>query len=291
MNFEQLFTKKYNILNIKNKMLGVTKKVSDQTRDAIASVAQADVKRITASKKIIEAKEIKEIKAAQIALSNWVRANALPADEFVREGCYFLHIDLVEEFETKHAETCMEIEGLVNQLKARWEEIKEESKQALGNEWADSLLPSPEYLDAEFGVEYSIVHLSIPDNLSPESYQRQLDSQNQRLKSAYAQVNATLVEQLKTLLGNLKSRCDEYETGKGRSSGRFHKTLLSHLIDYTKRFDRRNLTENKELSDIVDNVAVYIEGLNIDDVKNDDKIRVSVSSQCEEFMNQLESLS
>lgn len=290
MNFEQILTNDYVILSIKNKMLGTSKKVSDETKNAIALAAQADTKRIKATKQILEAKELKEIKSEQIALANWVKQNALPAEEFLRDGCWFIHLEVIPEFESKHAECCMAMDGHIASLKGRWEEIKEESRVALGNEWSDNLLPSPEFLDAEFGVEYNIFKLQVPENLSPETYKKQLEAQNERLKSAYAEVNETLIEQLQTLLDALKKRCDEYEPGKGRSSSKFHSSLLRNLLDYTKRFDRRNLTQNTELESIVNSVSLFVESLDLEQVKKEEKVRLDVSAKCAEFISSLEAI-
>lgn len=290
MDFEKIFTNNYVILSIKNKMLGTSKKVSDETRNQIAEAAQAQLKRISATKKILEAKELKEIKAAQISLTNWVKNNALPAEEFLRDGCWFIHTDLIPDLEVKHAECCMAIDGQVESLRERWEELKEESRVALGHEWNDGLLPNPEFLDAEFGVEYSLLKLSIPESLSPEVYKKQLEAQNERLKSAYAEVDNTLTEQLKSLLSVFKARCDEYVTGQGRSSSKFHSSLLKNLLDYTKRFERRNLTQNDALSQIVDGVSLWAEEVNLETIKKDENVRKAASAKCEEFINALEAM-
>lgn len=283
MDIQKLFTDKYVIVSVRNKTLGSSKKVSKKTKEAIASAANADPKRIKATKVIFEAEEVKKIKSEQIALTLWLRGNALPAEEFLRDGCHFLHVELTEEFQQKHAESCMEIEGLVASLKARWDDIKEESRQKLGSEWEDGLLPEAESLDNEFGITYSIFHLSIPENLNPETRAKELEAQGERLKLAYSEVNEVLTDQAVTVLKAFKSRCDEYG-GKG---SRFHATLVTNISDFAKRFQLRNIAQNEVLESIVNAFGVWAEGLNVESLRDSELYRKQSSEVAGTFLDQL----
>lgn len=302
MNFAELLTRDYVIVSVKNRMLGNSKSVKKDTIHRMAESAGATEKRLKGSKTLLDSPALKVIKAIQTEFTAWLKANALPAEEMFRDGCYALNRNSVDELQAQHDDATLAIDKALTDWEPLYPADVERAQRELGSEWEPGLLPTWEEVTAAFGIEYSLMTLSIPEGLDPKTYQKELEKQSSNLQSAHAAITETLINELirddknaKGALVAFRNRATEYgsedkdENGKKKSQ-RFHSSLLGNIRDYCKRFERRNLAQNEQLSQIVADLAVWAEGFEVESLKDDANIRDTKARESQDFIDALSQL-
>ena len=291
MDFSKLFSDGIVIVSVKTHQLGTTAKLSPEAKAKLAEANGMNTEWLNATKKIAESPILKALSAQKTAFCQWVKEHAVPAEEFIRAGCYFLNRALIPDLETMHAQTAANLDALTVELAAAWEDVKDTSRRALGPEWREDLLPAADTLADEFKVEYSIFEISLPKDMDPTTHRRELDKLNGSLKSAFREVELTLRDEMIAtgtnagLLVALKRRLDSFGTAKG---DRFREALLTNIVDWCERIPTRNISENPQLAQLADLVYLDVSKWSVETFRDSATEREKASERIAYFIAQFD---
>jgi len=299
MEFTSLFRKGIVIVSVKTTQLGTSKRLSESAKTEIAAANGMKADRLNATKVIAKSDNLKAIGSEKTAFNSWIKEHAVPAAEFIRSGCYFIDRTLLPELEQVHAQATANIDGYLQALQDEWSLVREASKNDLGPEWSEDLLPTDAaQLAGEFSLTYSVFEISIPENMDPEQHQRELDKANNGLKSAFREIEITLRDEMIAtgtnagLLVALKRRLDSFGKGKdGTGKGdRFRIALLTNISDWCERVPTRNISENAMIAQLADIVSEDVSKWDAEVFRDSEDARLKASERVAYLIRQFDSI-
>lgn len=232
--------------------------------DILKIQTDADKSRISASKKLIEAKEYDDIRTYLNELKGWCMARCMPS--YIKDGIYVVALTEVEKFNAKIAEAKTRLASdFVPKLVAVWPAKVAESEQKLKSLYDEDDYPTNGRLERSFGIDHSWITFSVPQNL-PESVKRE---EAEKLRAKYEQAQQEMVAALRLGFQELMAHAIERLAVKpGEKPPVIRKSLLENFDEFFETFNARNLMEDEELEKAVEQAKGILAGQTAESLKD-----------------------
>jgi hypothetical protein len=249
---------------------------------------QPDQNSVAASKELIDSKEFDAIVSLDNLIRNEISRLALPSH--FRAGIYLVPIATVEKIDEmirKYKEMRME---LIEKFLASYKQSVIDAQNRLGGLFNINDYSSMEAIRESFQVNYSYLDLGLPKNLgtiSNEIFQREQAIFNEKMVTAANEIQAGLRQAFKDLVDHMADRLKPGDDGKPKI---FRDSLVKNLADFLETFKYRNITDDNELSGLVDRAKELLRGKNADVLRNSETFRDEVSKGLNDIKSSLSSM-
>lgn len=134
---------------------------------------------------------------------------------------------------------------------------------------------------AAFSFSWRYISFGVPDKLreiAPSLWEEERDKVARLMTEAAAEAQQVMRAVMAELVQHLADRLQDGPDGKPT---RFHKTTVSKLLEFLDTFDFRNVTDDAELKNMVEQARALMQGITVKDLKTTaqlrDRVRVGMS--------------
>lgn len=239
----------------------------------------ADKKRTSAQKRLIECKEYDAIRSHDVETAAWVRDRSVPSP--FRAGMYQIALSTIEavlEYLDKRVEAR---EALVTAFLDAYDDAvesaaKPKSDGGLGALFRGTDYPSRERVGKHFWVDTRVLTFDTPDALKKVRaglYEREKKKLDLTIAQAVDDVNALLMAELQGMVDHMVEKMKPGEDGKRK---KLHASLIPNVTAFLDQLPSRNLTGNDELTQVAKQMRDLLSGVDVDMLKKEEGLRASV---------------
>lgn len=254
------------------------RKVADKSKVE----TKMDKKMLSATKKLVDSMELKDVYDHIYKTKNWIIGKAVPS--FFREGLYLFDIRMVKEVEDYLSKRKEELEEIISKFLSIYPEQIKLAKDLLGDQYKTSDYPSIGYLRNAFGFEYQWIAFDIPKGLPKDIYNAEKEKAEKLWTDAAEQIAMSLREAFRELITHAVEKLTSEKGGKTKI---FRDSLTENIVEFIDTFKNRNLTNDKELEELTEKAKKILKGVDADDLRKDEEIRSVVQKGFKEIEKQL----
>jgi hypothetical protein len=255
--------------------LGTEKSLSPEQRAQAAQPFSADARNLRAAKKILDVKNpaYRAVTSIRGKAEDYYKSLSTP---YVEPGVRLMPREKRAEFQDQMDLFRVELDDAVSALDARYFELREQARRALG----DLFNPAdyPVSLVGAFGVTYDYPNLGEPPSFlveDPEEYTRQSRLIRDRFEQAVVLAEEAFLGQFADCVRHICERLDG--TGDDGTPRVFRDTLVTNLVDFVEQFRLLNLNSNEQLDQLVERAQGAIRGVSAQDLRDSAGLRERVA--------------
>jgi len=262
---------------------GITRKLgqNEYTTDA-------NKDRTRASKTILVGPEYKAIKDLDVEIYRFVRNNTLPST--LDRGMHVVMNDNAEAFDKAMCEFSERRKPLVRAFVDAFERLISRDMVELGTTFNQQDYGTPEQVMNSFAFGWSFVSLDVPQSLqalSEDMYNRAKEGMEANYVQAEAVMRDILRAEMQDLVTHLIGRLGTREDGK---KAIFRDSMVSNFQEFFDSFKKRNITNDEELSKLVEQAQALLSGVDPESLREQDTVRDRVKSSFEDLKQSLDSM-
>jgi hypothetical protein len=267
--------------------LGVHKSLNTSQKDQAANTFGAETRFVSAGKKLLDTAHpaFKAVTAIRSRAVNYWKENSLPYPE---PGIRLIRQNHVEAFDQHMHGFARELEAAVRDLEDCYDELRRAAQERLGSLFNPS--DYPDSLSGLFAIQHDYPSVEPPaylQQLSPQLYRQECQRVQARFDEAVELAEQAFIEELSKLIDHLTERLSGEEDGKPRI---FRDTVVTNLTDFFERFRRLNIRSNDQLDELVQRARNVIQGVEPQQLRNQQWLRQHTTSQMSVIQSQLDQL-
>ena len=257
--------------------------------DDDATERAADKRRLSLAKKLMDCPEIRAIEALFREASDWLFGTGLPS--FVRPGIYRIPPGLISTVEHKLREFRTRLtEELVPAACEVYPERVREGLAALGDLGNANDYPDVSDFRARWGLGWRWVSVGVPDALKAVDYalwKTERDKEAKQIQEAAESVRVLLRQTALSLVHQLHDRLGIRDDGRKRT---LRATALDELQRFVSAFSFRDVTNDGELAEVVEQIQQLSRGIDVPQLRSDDELRARVERETSRLEGHLDRL-
>lgn len=266
---------------------GSTKTLDENQKTTAAREFQAEARRLSASKKLINTKDekYKELTKIKNKARKFWTDSTLPYPE---RGIRLIRIDCIESFDDEMQGMAADLDYAVSELNDHLYQMIENARRELG-----SLFNAADYPDSftgAFKVGWEYPNVNPPEYLrmvSPDVYEAQATIIRARFAEAAELAEQAFFAQFHELVGHLAERLEPDSDGKRK---KFKKATLENLNEFLQRFELLNVGCMSELEELIGKAKETLNGVNYDGLTNSADQRETVQTEMSRISGMLDDL-
>lgn len=266
---------------------GTRKSLSSEQRTQAASAFHAESKFVSAGKKLIDTGDpsFRAVTSVRSQASTYFKGISLPYPE---PGIRLVQRDALAKIDDKMRGFREELADAVADLDARFDELKQEAHQRLGDLYDDSDYPLS--LEGLFEIAWDFPSVEPPDylrRLNPELYQAECDRIRSRFDEAVALAEAAFTEELNKLVEHLADRLSGDVDGKPKI---FRDSAIENFDAFFQRFQQLNIRSNESLEAVVQSARSLVAGVKPQQLRESRAVRERIGSGLQRVQSSLDQL-
>lgn len=247
----------------------------------------ADKDLLHISKDLLDSPEFKAISKHDSRIGIYMRRICLPSP--FKAGIYLVPIGLIEDVDKKLSEMIERRKGLVNEFLVVYPAQVSAAKDRLRALYNENDYPDVTEVRRAFRVETQFINFSTPGELQTVSrklFEREKEKAERKWTEAAEEIQQVLRAAMAELVGHMVERLTDVD-GKRK---KFHKTLVTNMSQFLDTFEKRNITNDADLADIVGKARKALEGVDVDGLKQSDALRENVRLGFEEIKKTVDAM-
>jgi hypothetical protein len=233
--------------------------------DAEKIDTKVNKKRIRASKRLLESKELAHINSHFMMIKNYVWSVCVPFEK----GIHLVPIPMVPKVEAQLKAFQKDLPPLISAF------IK--AAKDLNSQYRAQDYPSVAELKQQFSFGWRYISFGVPDKLksiSAAMWEEEREKASQRMKEAAVEIQQVMREAMLQLVKHMADRLKEDKEGKPLT---FHKSTVSKLTEFLGSFEFRNVTDDKELQGIVAKAKALLDGVDVEKIRDVGTVRLKMT--------------
>ena len=249
---------------------------------------------VNVTKRLLKSPDLKNINDFLGEIYVWCLSRAVPSTA-IRNGIYFVKQDQVKAFEAKLSSAQKYLmDTLVPEFLSTYDDArraaqKPASEGGLGDLFNEKDYPDPEELESSFGLNWSWLALSVPDELPEEVRERECAKLQESYDTARGEITLALRVAFQELVKHAADRLTPDADGKGKifRAG----SMLENFENFFETFSARNLLEDADLEKVVNQARAIISGVpDADALRADESLQHTVGESFKAVAKTLDSL-
>ncbi|TWU44447.1 hypothetical protein Poly51_61330 [Rubripirellula tenax] len=255
---------------------GVRKTLSqDQTRQA-AGTFDADIKSVSASKKLLDTGHpaFRAASTVRKQAADYWKNHTLP---YVEPGMRLIRRRDVAAFDVHMTTVRAELAEAVEQLERHYDEMIDQARERLGD-----LFDAGDYssnLREQFGIEWDYPSCDPPEYLlrvSPQLYYSECARVQTRFDEAVQLAEQAFADELGQLVSHLAERLNGQNDGSPKV---FRDSAVTNLLEFFERFQRLNIRSDEGLDRLVADARGIVAGIQPQDLRERPGIREHIAGE------------
>jgi len=246
----------------------------------------ADKRRLSLSKKLIQSDEYDTITTLFGELQQWVYSRTVPS--FFKKGFQLASLAAVEEIEARMRKAATEeLPPLVAALQLAYPAKIEDARVALGGQFRATDYPTEDQLARAFSIQWNWIAFTTPDALPAELRQAEEEKLKQQFADASEQILDALRISFQELLAHAVERLTPSEDGKQKI---FRDSLIGNIQEFLDTFNSRNIMQDADLAALVEKAKVVMTGADPDKIRKYSSVRDAAKAKFEEIKTTLDGM-
>lgn len=250
--------------------LGTSRTISSS--EVIQSDANAEYLKV--QKTLLDSEELDAIRKADGKMRTWLYNTCLPYDM----GIMLLPIGLLELAQNKMVEYKEQRAELVEAFIEAYPSLCEQATQNLGSLYDAGDYPSIETIRGKFTFDWQYISFGVPGQLkgiSAALFEAEQEKAAERMQAATEEITALMRQTLLELITHLHEKLTPNEEGRPRI---LRETAVTNVMEFLKNFELRNVTNDFELAEQVEQAKKLLHGANAGTLRNSDLLREKIRS-------------
>jgi len=266
---------------------GTHKTLTSQQKEEVGIAYDADVRFLTAGKKIIDVRHeaFRRLTSIRTRLSNYWRGLTLP---YTEPGVRLLRQSDIEAFVHTMEGFRDELIQAETELNNVFDLMKSDARQRLGRLFNPTDYP-PE-VRGLFGVEWDFPSVEPPSYLmriNPEIYQQEQERVARRFEEAIQLAEQVFITEFSKLVTHLAERLGNGESGERRI---FRDTAVTNLMEFFERFKNLSVRSNQDLDQLIEQAQQLVQGVTPQDLRDDNVLRAQIATDMAQVQSALETM-
>ena len=266
---------------------GVHKTLTAQQKEEVGAAYAADVRFLTAGKKIIDIRHeaFRRLTSLRTRVVSYWRGLTLPYTEpgvrLIRQDDVEAFVHTLQGFRDELAQAEADLNSVYDQLRA-------DAQQRLGRLYNAADYP-PE-VRGLFAVDWDFPGVEPPAYLlriAPEVYRQEQERVARRFEEAVRLAEQAFLDEFGRLVSHLAERLGEGEDGQRRV---FRDSAVTNLTDFFERFRTLNIRSSEELDGLVEQAQQLVRGVTPQGLRDSAELRSHVAGQLSRVQAGLEGL-
>jgi hypothetical protein len=229
----------------------------------------AEANSVTVSKELLECNEMAAITTLDGSIRRWIYARSLPSG-VLKEGVYRLPLTLVDEVEVGLKDFGQQRLGLIDAFISVYPAKVEDARIRLRALYDATDYPPAEQIRESFDLQWRYLSLDVPQTISNVLIKQEREKAMQDLTAEVDEIRLALRSSFAELVTHASSALVTAPDGKPKI---FRDSLITNMNQFFSYFDARNLTNDKELADLVEKAREAIHGVSPEDLRTDLNVR------------------
>ncbi len=266
---------------------GTRKTLSSDQKAQAAESFNAEGQFLSAGKKLIDTRhpKFKAVTAVRSRAASYWKAISLPYPE---PGLRLIRQEEVEDIVTRMERFQDELEESVVDLDEHFSELKSAARERLGDLFDES--DYPHSLDGLFQMTWDFPSVGPPEylrRLSPQLYAEECQRVQGRFDEAMRLAEQAFLDELAKLVDHLTERLSGNTDGNPKV---FRDSAVSNLNEFFERFQHLNVRSNEQLDDLVERAQQVVQGVQPQQLRDNQGLRQQVASQLSGVQSVLDGL-
>jgi hypothetical protein len=253
------------------------------------TAGEADTDALHVHKETLECDEYDAIKQLHGEIKKMLWLRSMPIKTKLYRGTYFIKEraigDVCEKLEAYKKD---HDEKLVPAFLAVYEQAKQTAKKKLKNLYDDRDYPTAEALRKAFYIQaFPLENAKISGRLksvNEKLFTTLAGEMRQQVHDAVTEMRTGLRAMLFQMTQHLHSKLS------GSEKKVLRQTAVTHILDFVKYFEDRDMTNDQDLKKVVDQLKKTMDGVEIEQLKKDDKYRDAMVQSLDAVNKQLDGL-
>jgi hypothetical protein len=266
---------------------GLHKTLSAQQKEEVSDFTGADVRLLSAGKKIIDSRHeaFRRLTSVRTRIVNHWRGLTLP---YVEPGVRLIRQADIAGFARAMEGFRDELTAAEAALNNEYDRMRADARQRLGRLFNPGDYP-PE-VRGLFNVEWDFPSVEPPSylfRLAPEVFRAEQERIARRFEEAVRLAEEAFLAEFGRLVSHLTERLAEDPAGGQRV---FRDTLVGNLTRFFERFRRLNVSSNQDLDNLVEQAQQLVRGVRPQDLRDNAGLRQHVGQEMASVRTQLDGL-
>ena len=265
---------------------GVRKTLSDDQKQQAASTFDADIKSVSASKKLLDTSHpaFRAATAVKTQAVDYWKRSTLP---YIEPGVRLLRRRDIAAFDTHMTSVRAELLQTVGELDLHYGELVELARERLGD-----LFDRRDYaanLSDLFAIDWDYPSCDPPDylqTLSPLLYEAECRRMQSRFDQAVQLAEQAFADELSQLVSHLAERLSGEDDGSPKV---FRDSAVNNLLEFFERFQRLNIRSDEQLDRLVAEARGVIGGFQPQQLRDQPAFREHVAGELTRVEESIES--
>ena len=258
--------------------LGNSRKVSSAQVEV-----DADKNLIRVTKTLLDSPELQAIRTLDGEVRHFLYDMSLPFEV----GIHLLPLGLVEGVDEKLREFKGKRGELVESFLNAYPRLCQEAAGRLRTLYNPADYPPVDEVRSHFTFNWQYVSYGVPDQLreiSAQIFQEEREKAVVTMSEACSEIQQVMRASLLELVGHLRDRLADQEDGKPQ---RLRESTVQRLRDFLGTFDLRNVVNDQELKEQVEQARALLAGTTTDAIRNTTELRSRVREGMAEIADRL----
>lgn len=266
---------------------GTRKSLSREQKAQAADTFHAEGKYLSAGKKLIDTGDpsFRAVTAVRTQVNSFFKGTSLPYPE---SGIRLVPQGTLDEINVRMLQFQAQLAEAVEALDARFDELKYEARNRLGDLFNESDYPTT--LRGLFEIGWDFPSVEPPEylrRLNPQLYQEECDRVKSRFDEAVQLAEIAFTEELNRMVEHLAERLTGAADGTPKV---FRDSAIDNLTEFFERFKRLNIGSNEELEQVVERARQVIDGVAPQTLRDNDTLRQRISGQLAAVQSSLDGM-
>lgn len=275
-------------------MLGVSRTVKTaRNNDTDKTVSAEEAELVSVNKKTLECPEYEAIKKKAGELRNWLAKKQIQGGrKLYRSATYPIAVGMLEDVDIKVLGFIDEFNDLVDKFCQVYESVRDKAlvklknQKILGVEYDVSNIsdyPSVDKVRQEFFINHEYIAMGPDPSLgkaNAELYRREIKKFQDNIASATSEVRDALRLFYQELLDHAINALKPGPDGKKK---RVYDSLLGNMKEFLLEFNSKNITNDKELEEVVLKLRSVLAGKTTESLRKDEDMRALTAEALEKL--------
>lgn len=259
----------------------------DSTSNSLLSI-DTDEARILVTKRILACPEYEAILKLYRMTKRHIDKLVLPSG--MKPGVYLIPLDLLEELNSILANARLALEPLVEQFCQVYPRSIANDQLHLKDAYDPDDYPDVDTVRQTFTIETQYITWDLPSSLGSVS-EALIQQEQQRARTKVQTILTDITTNLSSVMRELVTHLvDRLSPDVNGNTKRLHTSTVTNLMEFIGRFNARNLGQNVDLQQIVEQAKQLLTGINPTHLRHDESVAQGLQAGMQQVKTQLDRL-
>lgn len=229
---------------------------------------------VTMHKRLLRSPAYGRILTCDTYITDYLLEHGMQTSIFGRSGLYAIAIPMVNTVHAELVSRKAQREALVNEFVSSYAEDIAATRDELGDLFNPDDYPTPEAVRDSFTCGWQFIDIGTPSKLQGRVSNAIFDEERRKAEATFGRIAEEVRDVLRVgmakLVEGMVDRLSPTESGAKKA---IHESFVEKFKGFLDIFDQRNVTDDRELSKLVAQARVLLDGGDVEALRGDESYR------------------